>query len=98
MRRVILNTETTDALGRNRQVLTSVEDSTRATDLREMRLYFGHPREIVAGHLGSGKPAGRSGLPGAVLRLEPTGLGPVGPRRCWQLRHVNVSCAIASMG
>ncbi len=98
MRRVILNTQTTDALGLNRRVLKSIEDGTRATNLREMRLFLRHPREIYAGHLGSGKPAGRSGLPGAVLTPEPTGLGQVGPRRCWQLRHVNVSRVIASMG
>ena len=98
MRRVILNTLSTDALGRNCQVPKSIEDGTRATDLRGMHLFLRHPREIYAGHLGSGKSAGRSGLPGAVLMPEPTGLGHVGPRRCWQLRHVNVSQMIASTG
>jgi hypothetical protein len=97
MRRVILNTLSTDALGQDRRVLKSIEDGTRSTNLRGLRLFYGHPREMHAGHLRSGKSAGRAGLPGVVWMPEPTGLGHAGPRRCWQLRHGIASCASANL-
>lgn len=97
MRRVILNSQTTHALGLDRRVLKSTEDGTRSSNLRGLRLFFGHPREIYAGPIGSGKSAGRAGLPGAVLMPEPSGLGDFGPRRCWQLRHAILACLSANL-
>ena len=95
MRRVILNTQTTHTLGRSCRVLKSNEDAARATDLRGLRLFIGHSRDKYAGHQRYGRPASMAAIPGAVRMLEPTGLGHVGPRRCWQVRRPVVSLAIA---
>ncbi len=96
MRRVILNPRTTDALGRSCQVLKSVEDGTRGTDLRALRLYFGHPQEIRTGHpIWAGRSDEKSGLLGAVPKSEPSGSGEFGPGRCWQMRRLVESRAHA---
>ena len=73
MRRVILNSQTTHALGLDRRVLKSTEDGTRSSNLRGLRLFLGTLGRSMPAPLGPANPpverVSRRGLDARTIRF-----------------------------